>query len=46
MGYKWIESYQEPPKPQMGGNNNNNQPPKDDVKKKIEYKPQRNTSKI
>jgi hypothetical protein len=47
MGYKWIESYQEPPKQQMDrNNNNNNQPRKDDVKKKIEYKPQRNTSKI
>lgn len=46
MGYKWVESYQDPPKPQMGGNNDNNQPRKDDMKKKIEYKPQRNMSKI
>ncbi|MEY3312024.1 MAG: hypothetical protein RL348_1367, partial [Bacteroidota bacterium] len=47
MGYKWIEQYKEPPKSMNSGpNNNNNTPPKDDIKKKIEYKPQRNTSKI
>jgi len=46
MGYKWVEGYKEPPKMNTGGGNNNNNPPKDDTKKKIEYKPQRNTDKI
>lgn len=46
MGYKWIDSYKEVPKTMAGNGNNNPTPPKDDVKKKLEYKPQRNTTKI
>lgn len=47
MGYKWIEGYKEQKKQTMGnGNNNQPAPRKDDIKKQIEYKPQRNISKI
>lgn len=46
MGYKWIDSYKEPPKMNDGPNNNNNPLPKDDVKRKIDLKPKRNTTKI
>ena len=46
MGYKWIDSYKEPPKMNNGSNNNNNPLPKDDIKRKIELKPQRKIDKI
>lgn len=46
MGYKWTESYKEPPKPNMGNNNNNPNVPKDDMIKKLELKPQRKIDKI
>jgi hypothetical protein len=46
MGYKWIDSYKEPPKMNDGSNNNNNPLPKDDIKRKIELKPQRKIDKI
>lgn len=46
MGYKWIEGFKEQPKAMSGGGNNNPTPPKDDAKKRLEYKPQRNTTKI
>lgn len=46
MGYKWIDSYKEPPKMNDGSNNNNNPLPKDDIKRKLELKPQRKIDKI
>ena len=46
MGYKWVESYKEPPKQNTGNNNNNPNIPKDDKMKKLEYKPQRKIEKI
>jgi hypothetical protein len=46
MGYKWIDSYKEPPKMNDRSNNNNNPLPKDDIKRKIELKPQRKIDKI
>lgn len=46
MGYKWVEGFKEQPKAMSGGGNNNPTPPKDDAKKKLEYKPQRNITKI
>lgn len=46
MGYKWVDSFKEAPKMNDGQNNNNNPLPKDDVKRKLELKPKRNTTKI
>ena len=46
MGYKWVDSFKEAPKMNNEQNNNNNPLPKDDVKRKLELKPKRNTTKI
>lgn len=44
MGYKWIESYKEPPKPMEGGEGNNT--PQDDERRMLEKKPMRKVDKI
>jgi len=44
MGYKWVGSYTEPQKPNMGGSGNNI--PKDDQKRILEKKPLRKVDKI
>lgn len=46
MGYKWVGSYTEPPKPNMGGGEGGNNIPKDDQKRMLEKKPSRKVDKI